>query len=244
MINKGQGGPPQPPAPPLAVQELEDGIRRQIGLGGGGQGVGQTPGGRRTPNGFSGRQGMPSPHGARGRKPPQHQPESEGITAFKKLIAHRGQGKDPRKQAVPYGPSVVRSSPLPPASLPTIAPTEQEGLEQMLGGPGIQPKQQSPKPPPQQPALPTALAAHLPQHNLNTERLARPEAEQLSTGLNSGTIPLDNVLQQLSNPGLQPRQRDQVNCSALQASQSVPKQLMIRADPPMHNGNFCDKTKV
>ena len=111
-------------------------------------------------------------------------------------------------QAVPFGPSVVRPSPLPPASLPTNAPTEQEVLEQMLGGPGGHPKQQRPKPPPQQPALPPALAAYLSQHTLNTELLARPEAEQLIIGLNSGTISLDNVLQQLSNPGLQPRQRD------------------------------------
>ena len=67
-----------------------------------------------------------------------------------------------------------------------------------------------PRAPPKQaaPKLPPALAAYLATHTLNTDLLARPEAEQLILGLNSGNITLEHVLQQLSNPGLQQRQRD------------------------------------
>ena len=69
------------------MQELEEGIRRQLGLGGGGQGMGQMPGGMMPPHGFSGQQGMPPPYGVRGMMPPQHQPEPEGMSAFKKLVS-------------------------------------------------------------------------------------------------------------------------------------------------------------
>merc|ERR1719500_2390974 len=58
------------------------------------------------------------------------------------------------------------------------------------------------------PALPPALANYLNTHPLNTELLARPEAEQLLVGLNSGNITIENIMQQLSNPALQQRQRD------------------------------------
>ena len=101
-------------------------------------------------------------------------------------------------QAVPFGPGVVRPSPLP-ASLPTNAPTEQEILEHMMSGgmPGLN------MPRPKAPSLPPALANYLATHPLNTELLARPEAEQLLVGLNSGNISVENILQQLSNPALQ-----------------------------------------
>jgi len=73
----------------------------------------------------------------------------------------------------------------------------------MTGGlPGL------PMPRPKAPSLPPALANYLATHPLNTELLARPEAEQLLVGLNSGNISVENILQQLSNPALQQRQRD------------------------------------
>merc|ERR1719466_13325 len=65
-----------------------------------------------------------------------------------------------------------------------------------------------PVPRPKAPSLPPALASYLASHPLNTELLARPEAEQLLVGLNSGNISVENIVQQLSNPALQQRQRD------------------------------------
>ena len=105
-------------------------------------------------------------------------------------------------QAVPFGPGVVRPSPLP-ASIPTNAPTEQEILEHMMSGglPGVMPGMNMPRP--EIPSLPPALANYLASHPLNTELLARPEAKQLLVGLNSGNITVENILQQLSNPALQ-----------------------------------------
>ena len=61
-------------------------------------------------------------------------------------------------------------------------------------------------PQPKPPSLPPALANYLATHPLNTELLARPEAEQLIMGLNTGNITIENILQQLSNPALQVRQ--------------------------------------
>jgi translation initiation factor 4E transporter len=106
---------------------------------------------------------------------------------------------------VPFGPGVVRPAPIS-ASLPQNAPTEQEILEHMMAG-GQPPRQPEPLAP-KLPALPPALAQYLASCPLNTDLLARPEAEQLILGINSGNITLDNLLHQLSNPGLQQRQRD------------------------------------
>lgn len=73
----------------------------------------------------------------------------------------------------------------------------------MSGGvPGL--GMQRPKAP-THPALPPALANYLASHPLNAELLARPEAEQLLMGLNSGNITVENIVQQLSNPALQVR---------------------------------------
>ena len=43
---------------------------------------------------------------------------------------------------------------------------------------------------------------------LNTELLARPEADQLMHGLNSGNITVEHLVHQLNNPGVNHRQRD------------------------------------
>lgn len=201
MINKG--GPQQqgvPQHPPRAVHELEEGIRRHLGLGG----VLPSPAGQPT--------GMPPTYGMRNIPPYQQNKECPGqeqhqetMSAFKKLVAQMGnQAGSQREQAVPFGPGVVRPSPIS-AGLPQNAPTEQEILEHMMSGGG---PRAPPKAPHKMPPLPPALTAYLANHPLNTELLARPEAEQLIVGLNSGTITMENILQQLGNPGLQQRQRD------------------------------------
>lgn len=203
MINKGasqQQGGPQHQIPPRAVHELEEGIRRHLGLGG----VLPSPAGQPT--------GMPPSYGMRNIPPYQQNKEclgqeqhQETMSAFKKLVAQMGnQAGSPREQAVPFGPGVVRPSPIS-AGLPQNAPTEQEILEHMMSGGG---QRAPPKVQHKMPPLPPALTAYLANHPLNTELLARPEAEQLILGLNSGTITVENILQQLGNPGLQQRQRD------------------------------------
>jgi len=209
MINKGN-----PQHGHHRVQELEDGIRRSLGLGGPGAHHQLPPHQQlqhhQVQDIFKAVQGQNMNHigqrqqfqGKENRE--QQEQQQDNLSAFKKLVAMVGPPQsEPREQAVPFGPGVVRPSPLP-ASLPTNAPTEQEILEHMMSGgvPGLN------MPRPKPPVLPPALANYLATHPLNTELLARPEAEQLLVGLNSGNISVENILQQLSNPALQQRQRD------------------------------------
>lgn len=198
MINKGNGhGHRQ-------VQEMEDGLKRSLGIGGQ-AGYPQMPH-QLQQDGFKGSH----PHGfnqtqrhIQGKENREHEPQQDNLSAFKKLVAMVGPQPESRDQAVPFGPNVVRPSPLP-ASLPSNAPTERDILEHMMTGgmPGLS------MPQPKPPSLPPALANYLATHPLNTELLARPEAEQLIMGLNTGNITIENILQQLSNPALQQRQRD------------------------------------
>jgi len=211
MINKGnnQHGHQR-------VQELEDGIRRSLGLGGA---VGHPQMGsnqhlqhQQAQDIFKAAQGQNMNNMAQRQfqgkeNRGQQDQQQDNLSAFKKLVAMVGpQQAEPRDQAVPFGPGVVRPNPLP-ATIPTNAPTEQEILEHMMSGgvPGLgmpRPKAHT------HPALPPALANYLSTHPLNAELLARPEAEQLLMGLNSGNITVENIVQQLSNPALQQRQRD------------------------------------
>jgi len=155
------------------------------------------------------------------RPPVHHQPKDvrgysdppqEGMSAFKKLVAQMGGQPEPSNRpeaGVPFSGPVVRPNPIA-ASVPSNAPTEQEILDHMMQG-GMQGPQL--RAPPKVvggglPPLPPALAAYLATHTINTELLARPEAEQVVRGLNAGTISLDAVLQQLSNPSLHQAQRD------------------------------------
>jgi hypothetical protein len=218
MINKGNT---QAQQGHHRVQELEDGIRRTLGLGGAvghpqlgpHQHLHQVEDIFKTAQGQNMNLGQPRQVQGkenRGQQPHQqhqqqhHQQQPDNLSAFKKLVAMVGPQTEAREQAVPFGPGVVRPSPLP-ANIPTNAPTEQEILEHMMSGgvPGLgMPRPKAP------PALPPALANYLNTHPLNTELLARPEAEQLLVGLNSGNITIENIMQQLSNPALQQRQRD------------------------------------
>ena len=93
---------------------------------------------------------------------------------------------------------MVRPSPLP-ASLPSNAPTEQEILDQMSGG--QRPAKVTPPPP--GPGLPPGIASFLAGHPLNLELVSRPEGKQLLLGLETGTITVEHLVQQVSNPALQ-----------------------------------------
>jgi len=52
------------------------------------------------------------------------------------------------------------------------------------------------------------LLLYLEQHPINPEVLKRPEAESLMLGINSGNLPIESLVHQLSNPNLQGRQRE------------------------------------
>merc|ERR1719300_1318044 len=153
-----------------------------------------------------------------------------------------------REQAVPFGPGVVRPSPIS-ASLPSNAPTEQEILEHMMasgqhqqqhGGSilGNQMQQRAIPPPkkqapPKSSALPPPLVEYLASVPLNTELLARPEADQLMHGLNSGNITVEHLVHQLNNPGVNHRQRDLL-LSVLKVRSLGPRAGLPQGLPPNH----------
>jgi KRAB domain-containing zinc finger protein len=197
MINKGNI-----PKGHHMAQELEDGIRRSLGPGGTG-GHHQLPPHKqlqhqdifKTVHGQNMNNNMRQFQGKENR---EHEQQKDNLSAFKKLVAKVGPHQEPRDQAVPFEPGAERPSPLQ-GSLRTNAPTEEGILEQMMSG--VMPSLNLPRP--KAPSLPPALANYLATHSLNTELLAKPEAEQLLVGLNSGNISVENILLQLSNPELQ-----------------------------------------
>jgi len=228
MIVKGnmaQQG--QAPAGPPRVQDLEENLRRQLGVGGGPfppqlgpfppqppqnvqdlfksiQGQNSQPHPRQ-------HQGHPQAHTLDNRRPPQPQ-DAENTSAFKKLVAMVGQNSEHHNQGMPFGPSIVRPSPIPaPVSLPSNAPTEQEILDQMMSGGAPRaklPPAPLPAPSPGFPQIPPGIANFLASHPLNLELVSRPEGKQLLLGLETGNITIENLVQQVTNPTLQPRQRD------------------------------------
>ena len=99
---------------------------------------------------------------------------------------------------------MVRPSPLP-ASIPTNAPTEQEILEQMSGAQGAGRPAKVTPPPPHHAPLPPGIASFLAGHPLNLELVSRPEGKQLLLGLETGSITVEHLVQQVSNPALQVR---------------------------------------
>lgn len=56
--------------------------------------------------------------------------------------------------------------------------------------------------------MPPQLIQFLEHYQLNPEILKRPETENLLRLVNSGTYPVDNLVEQLSSPALNPRNRD------------------------------------
>jgi len=231
MIVKGnmaQQG--QAPTGHPRVQDLEENLRRQLGVGGGQfpphlgpfppqphppQNVqdlfksiqGQNSQSRQLQGHSQGQhQGLPLDN----RRPPQPQ-DAENTSAFKKLVAMVGQNPEHHNQGLPFGPSVVRPSPIPaPVSLPSNAPTEQEILDQMMtSAPRAKlPPAPMPAPAPGFPQIPPGIANFLASHPLNLELVSRPEGKQLLLGLETGNITIENLVQQVTNPTLQPRQRD------------------------------------
>lgn len=216
MINKGnKAGPPR-------VQDLEEGLRRSLGLGGGHQPPPASVPQHQPQNvqelfkqlqqGPNGQHGMAGHHPmAPPRGPVQdHNQQPESMSAFKKLVAMVGQTPDNMSQGLPpLGPGVVRPNPLP-GNLPSGALTEQEILEQM-SAPRHQPPvqalhQKQVKSNPHQ--IPPAVLSFIANHPLNMELISRPEGKQLLMGLESGNINVDHLVQQLNNPALQQRQRD------------------------------------
>ena len=68
---------------------------------------------------------------------------------------------------------------------------------------------------------------------LNTELLARPEADQLMHGLNSGNITVEHLVHQLNNPGVNHRQRDLL-LSVLKVRSLGPRAGLPQGLPPNH----------
>jgi len=151
----------------------------------------------------------------------QQQPkQNNDLSAFMKLVAQvKGQPaagerpSGPGHQQVAGGgfvPGLVRPTPipqmtagLPPApSMPANILTEQEILDGRAMA--VQQQQRINI----QTGLPPQLLQFLEHLPLNPEVIKRPEAEHLLNCLNNGSLPIGSVLHQLSNPNMQPRQRE------------------------------------
>jgi len=144
----------------------------------------------------------------------QQPPKQNDLSAFMKLVAQvKGlpnvpamPSADPRPLGPaqpPVGgfmPGLVRPTPI--SQMTGNMPTEHEILEgrNMAAAAAQRMNVQS--------ALPPQLLQFLEHYPLNPEAIKRPEAEHLLTALNNGSFPLTSVIQQLSNPNLQPRQRE------------------------------------
>lgn len=203
------------------VQKLENGLKKSLGLDGGMTRAPQPP-----PQHIHHQQqppalGRPAHHApppSNQHHPTHHsQPKVGDMSAFNKLVA---QVKHSSERTPP--PSAPMNAPVvqpnggggPPRPVAANAGgghmvTELELLEQHQG---------SRMHPQQHPAaaaaarihqaIPPQLLMFLDQFPLNPEVLKRPEAETLMMGLNSGTVPLETLVHQLSNPNLQNRQRE------------------------------------
>lgn len=259
------------------VRQLEDGIKRSLGLGeadGGGQqqllagghhhhqlyqhgppGLQHIGGGGgahfQLPGGLL---GFPPPHhlqqqllqqqqqGGAANRPQQRaqqQSQDSDMSAFKKLVA-QVKGSGPPSTAPP--PDLAGGSLLGllrhggGGGGSVRLYTEQDLLEGRVKG-------QHPPPPQQRarfshPAIPAPLVRFLDQYPWNPEVLKRSEAEHLILGLNSGSFSLENIVQQLSNPALQVRQRELIlTVLKLKTSGLPPPTSGPAAAPPfMMNG--------
>merc|ERR1719312_722564 len=95
-----------------------------------------------------------------------------------------------------------------------------------------QQQQQAGPPRPPKPGhgqLPPGIANFLAGHPLNLELVSRPEGKQLLVGLESGNITVEHLVQQVSNPALQQRQRDVL----LSVLKLVTMQRQAGLPPPM-----------
>jgi len=145
-------------------------------------------------------------------------PKQNDLSAFMKLVAQvKGLPNVPAMPSAdlrpalgpgaqpPVGgfmPGLVRPTPI--SQITGNMPTEQEILEgRNLAAAAAAAQRMN-----VQSALPPQLLQFLEHYPLNPEAIKRPEADHLLTALNNGSFPLTSVIQQLSNPNLQPRQRE------------------------------------
>lgn len=129
----------------------------------------------------------------------QKQNQDNDLSAFKKLVAqvksHPGGERPPMFGFV--APGLVRPTPIP--SLPPNVMTEQEILEgRAMAAQRINIQQ----------IIPPQLLQFLEHYQLNPEVLKRAETEHLIRCINSGACPIETIIEQLSNPALNPRQRE------------------------------------
>jgi len=252
MINKGQVDAPHGSMAHLmknyknlqAVEDIEAGIKRQLGLQQQQQQQQQQskqPQMPPMPNiGNMQQHNLPGLH--------QADRKDDELSAFKKLVAQMGPGpvlerpppmmgggfqQPPNARMVHPGgfppvPGLVKPAPLP-AGIPPNAPTEQEILEGLMGGRKANGHRGPPRPP--QSMVSPQLSQYLGRMPLNRELLSRPEADHLMMGLNNGTITVDNLVQQLNNTALQQRQRDLL-LNVLKLKTMAPPQLPRSAPGP------------
>merc|ERR1719278_462704 len=97
---------------------------------------------------------------------------------------------------------------------------------------GVPPPKKKPKKP-KSSGLPPPLVEYLASVPLNTELLARPEADQLMHGVNSGNITVEHLVHQLNNPGVNHRQRDLL-LSVLKVRSLGPRAGLPQGLPPNH----------
>jgi len=181
------------------MQKLENGLKKSLGLD----------------NSTSARNGPPAPpqqapQGGRPtnlNQPPQQRKEPSDMSAFNKLVAQVKQNErtPPPQPSAAMPPQMTGNVPVLPPSVRASAGgmTEQDILEQQQRmHPAVMAAARIHQ------AIPPQLLLFLDQYPLNPEILKRPEAETLMMGLNTGTVPLETLVHQLSNPNLNNRQRE------------------------------------
>jgi len=132
-------------------------------------------------------------------QPPPQKPQDNDLSAFKKLV-EQVKGQQPgldRPAMAGFLPGLVRPTPI--SSLPPNVLTEQEILEgRAMAAQRINLHQ----------GIPPPLMQFLEHYHLNPEVLKRPEAEHLLRCINNGSCPVETLVEQLSNPAINPRQRE------------------------------------
>jgi len=130
--------------------------------------------------------------------PPPPKPAQDELSAYEKLVAQvKSQPGGERPPVAGYMPGLVRPTPI--SSLPPNVTTEQEILEgRAMAAQRMHIHQ----------GMPLQLIQYLEHYQLNPEVLKRPETENLLRCVHTGTYPVENLVEQLSNPALNPRNRD------------------------------------
>eukprot|EP00088_Acartia_fossae_P068576 TRINITY_DN872_c0_g1_i2.p1 TRINITY_DN872_c0_g1~~TRINITY_DN872_c0_g1_i2.p1 ORF type:complete len:1010 (+),score=359.78 TRINITY_DN872_c0_g1_i2:207-3236(+) len=191
MLQKGEPKPPQPGDP--MVQQLEDNLKRSLGIESGAAGPPQP---HQPPPPHHLLHALQHPQHRQPAPPPPSQQDAD-LSAFKKLVEQVKGGGMERPPMPGYMPGLVRPTPL--GGHPPNATTEQEILE---GRAMPAPRMMRP------PAIPPQLMQFLDHYPVNPEVLKRPETEQLINCVNNGSFPVENIVGQLANPSLPMRQQE------------------------------------